>query len=98
MDRFGKAALEHVSVGQKIVGIRIPRIECESGGKIAFGVGKMVAAARDLARENEERRTVRQPWPRDREFFLSAVVVAQTPEVIIGLGEMRFSGVRTQTK
>src|SRR5262249_46310781 len=72
--------------------------DAESGGKIAFGVGKVVAAARDIARENEERRGVRQTWPSDREFFLGSIVVAQTPEVIIGPGETRFSRVRAQTE
>jgi hypothetical protein len=83
--------LEHVGVSQKIVSIRISRIEREGGGEVAFGVGKMVATAIDVTGENEERRAVRQTWPRDCEFFLGAVIIAQTPEVIVGLGEVCFS-------
>ena len=91
MDRFRKAALEHIGVGQKIVSIRISRIEREGGGEVALGFVKMVAAAIDVAGENKKRRAVRQTRPRDREFFHCAIVIAQTPEEIIGPGEMRFS-------
>ena len=91
MDCFGKPAFQDVCVGQKIISIRIPRIEREGGGEIALRVGKMVAAAIDIAGENEERSAVRQTRARDREFFLGAIVVAQTSEEIIGPGEMRFS-------
>ena len=59
VNRFRKSALERVRVAQKIVGIRISRIERERGGEISFGDGKMVAASIDVAGENEERRAVR---------------------------------------
>src|SRR5439155_754668 len=49
VNRFRKPALEHVRVGQKIIGIWISRIERESGGEITFGLGKMVAASVDVA-------------------------------------------------
>ena len=91
LNRFWKPALEHVGVGQKIIGIRISRIEREGGGEIALRIGEMVAAAIDVAGENEERRAVRQTWPRDCEFFQGAVIIAQTPEVLVGLGEVCFS-------
>ena len=90
--------MQHVSVSQKIVGIRISRIEREGGGEIPFGIGKVIAAASDIAGEDKKRRAVRQTWPREREFFLGSIVVAQTPEVIIGLGEMRFRRVRAQAE
>ena len=91
VDRFRKAALENIGVGQKIVSIRISRIEREGGGEVALGFVKMVASAIDVAGENKKRRAVRQTRPRDCEFFHCALVIAQTPEEIIGLGEMRFS-------
>ena len=83
--------MEHKGVGQKIVSIRISRIEREGGGEIALGFVKMVAAAIDVAGENKKRRAVRQTRPRDREFCQSAVVIAQAPEEIICQGEMRLS-------
>ena len=58
----------------------------------------MVATAIGITGENEERCAVRQTRTRYREFFLCAIVVAQTPEVIIGLGKMRFSRVGAETK
>src|SRR5204863_8446412 len=51
VDRFSKPALEQVGVGQKIIGIRISRIEREGGGEVTLGFVKMVAAAIDVAGE-----------------------------------------------
>ena len=55
VDCFGEPALEYVSVREKIVSIRVPWIEREGGGEIAFGVSKMVAASINVALENKER-------------------------------------------
>src|SRR5438034_7473067 len=87
---FRKPALQDVGVGQKIVSIWISRIEREGGGEVTFGFVKMVAAASDVAGENKKRGAVRQTQPRDREFFQCAIIIAQTPEEIIGPGEMRL--------
>jgi len=83
--------LEHKGVGQKIVSIRISRIERERGGEVALGFVKMVAAAIDVAGENKKRRAVRQTRARDCELFQSAVVVSLAPEEIICQGKMRLS-------
>src|SRR5439155_9109095 len=89
VDGFRKPAFEHVGVGQKIVSIRISRIEREGSGKIALGFAKVVVAAIDVTGENKKRRAVWQTRSRNCEFFLRAIVVAQTSEVIIAPGEMR---------
>src|SRR5262249_13247257 len=96
MDRFRKSAFEHVSVGEKIVSIRISWIERERGREIAFGFGKMIATAIDVARKNEERAAVRQTRSRYGEFFKRAIIIAEASEEIIGLREMRLRGVGTQ--
>ena len=88
MHCFGEPALEHVSIGEKIVSIRVPGIEREGGGEIAFGLGKMVAI--DVAGKNKERRAVRQTWPSNREFFLGPIVVAPTSEEKISAREVRL--------
>jgi len=93
VDGFRKPAFEHVGIGQKIVSIRISRIEREGSGEIALGFAKVVVAAIDVTGENKKRRAVWQTRSRNCEFFLRAIVVAQTSEVIIAPGEMRLSRV-----
>src|SRR5215468_7614526 len=90
VDCFRKPALEYVGVGEKIVRVRISGIEREGGGEIAFCFGKMIAATVDVARENEKRGAVRQAGSRYGKFFKRAIVIAETPEEIIGPREMRF--------
>ena len=90
MDRFRQPAFKHVSVGEKIVSIRISRIDREGGGEIAFGFGKIIAAAIDVTGENKKRAAVRQTWPRNGKFFQRAIVIAEASEEIIGAREMRF--------
>ena len=88
--------MEHVGVGQKIIGIRISRIQREGGGEITFSFGKMVATSIDVAGENEERRAIRQTRACDREFFQSAAVISLAPKKIIGECKMRLSGIGTK--
>ena len=94
--RFRKPPFEHVSVGEKVVSIRVTRIDRERGGEVAFRFGKMVATPIDVARENKERAAVRQTRAGDGKFFKCAMIIAQTTEEIIGAGKMRLGGIRSQ--
>src|SRR5947199_1045503 len=90
VDRFLQPAFKHVSVGEKIVSIGVPRIERKRRGEIAFGFGKMIATAIDVTGENEKRRAVRQAGSRNGKFFERAIVVAEASEEIIGPRETGF--------
>ena len=93
---LGKAALQNVSVDEKIYGIRIARIERNRCGEIAFRFRPLTTPTFDVTGQRKKRNAVRKMRARQSKFLQRSFVIAMATKLVISHRDMRLGKIGTE--